>query len=374
MRKLGLALAFGVLAAGTVAQAQSAGGISNITSSASTAAGIPNGDLFDFGYGAGTTGGPPGASFNSFVNVGAQSITFESANTTAASNQFTQSSSTVAFKVTNNTNQAATFNSTITAAGLGFYLADTSAGGGNCRYTGCPQVQPGGATFASLPGENGLGQVGFNFTIQSTALNADGNPTGTTTLYSLNGSLGLGHDGLPIFLSDNLGDGGGPRGLLNNFRTTLGDDYTGDAGAATAIGFAWDATDISFGIGAGQFQILTYTTSVYSQSTTDCFGSVCLIAYSGFGDPVGAAGAVDNLNALGRSFDSFARIGGAQSAGGLIGGLNFGPTTFAIPTFDGSVGSFQTAPVPEPATWSMLIAGFGLLGAALRRRRVLAYN
>ena len=29
---------------------------------------------------------------------------------------------------------------------------------------------------------------------------------------------------------------------------------------------------------------------------------------------------------------------------------------------------FFAAPVPEPATWSLLIAGFGLVGAALRRR------
>jgi len=29
-----------------------------------------------------------------------------------------------------------------------------------------------------------------------------------------------------------------------------------------------------------------------------------------------------------------------------------------------------TSPVPEPATWAMMIAGFGLAGAAIRRRRV----
>ena len=28
--------------------------------------------------------------------------------------------------------------------------------------------------------------------------------------------------------------------------------------------------------------------------------------------------------------------------------------------------------VPEPATWAMLLAGFGFTGAALRRRRTLA--
>ena len=37
---------------------------------------------------------------------------------------------------------------------------------------------------------------------------------------------------------------------------------------------------------------------------------------------------------------------------------------------DGSVK--QTAPVPEPATWAMMIAGFGLVGGALRRRAKVA--
>ena len=32
--------------------------------------------------------------------------------------------------------------------------------------------------------------------------------------------------------------------------------------------------------------------------------------------------------------------------------------------------AFESTFVPEPASWAMLIAGFGLTGAAMRRRRV----
>lgn len=41
-------------------------------------------------------------------------------------------------------------------------------------------------------------------------------------------------------------------------------------------------------------------------------------------------------------------------------------------TLDVQVQAFVTAVVPEPATWAMFIAGFGLTGATLRRRRALA--
>jgi hypothetical protein len=37
-------------------------------------------------------------------------------------------------------------------------------------------------------------------------------------------------------------------------------------------------------------------------------------------------------------------------------------------------GTIDFAPVPEPATWAMMIAGFGLAGVALRRRSVAARN
>ena len=39
---------------------------------------------------------------------------------------------------------------------------------------------------------------------------------------------------------------------------------------------------------------------------------------------------------------------------------------------DNAAGTFQPGAVPEPATWAMMIMGFGAIGATIRRRRVSA--
>ena len=375
MRGLGLALSFAVLAAGTVAHGQNGGGVSNIQFNAgSSVQSSRNSDPTVFGAGAGATvGGPPGASFNSFVTVGATAITFESANTGSSPYVSSNSYSNLSFDVHNTTAQSARFQSTITAAGLGFYLADTSGG---CLYTSCPQVAAGGYTFADLPGTIGGADVGFNFTISRAA--TFGNEA--TVLYSLNGSLSMNRDGPSFSIFDSLGTlpgreapGSGARSLLR-FGDATGNDYAGDINAATGVTYLWDATHIAFDIGSLQDQTLVYSTSVSSTSSVSCVANtqICLIAYSGFGDPVGRGGDVTSFVDQGL----FARFSdGPNGPNGLIGGINFAPSVFNIPTFQNGVVTFEpTGGVPEPATWISMIAGFGLLGAALRRRRVLAYT
>ncbi|MEW5685742.1 MAG: PEPxxWA-CTERM sorting domain-containing protein [Pseudomonadota bacterium] len=51
----------------------------------------------------------------------------------------------------------------------------------------------------------------------------------------------------------------------------------------------------------------------------------------------------------------------------LPAGLTPSPHFFAVDRV-----AFQTAPIPEPSTWAMMILGFGAAGAALRRRRNFA--
>lgn len=53
------------------------------------------------------------------------------------------------------------------------------------------------------------------------------------------------------------------------------------------------------------------------------------------------------------------------------GNMFFGPTSngTSLSNFDLVFSEGRTAPVPEPAAWAMMIAGFGLIGGAMRRRR-----
>lgn len=81
----------------------------------------------------------------------------------------------------------------------------------------------------------------------------------------------------------------------------------------------------------------------------------------------------------GKSYDIFAAFNLIVVPGTLTGSvtmdsLNTSTIGFEAPggTFTSESGEFlglaQTAAVPEPATWALLIAGFGMVGSTLRRR------
>ena len=112
---------------------------------------------------------------------------------------------------------------------------------------------------------------------------------------------------------------------------------------------------------------------IATQSITDT--TICLVAYSAFGDPIGRGGDVTNDFRVGGGLNFLGAFGGRlgqdDNGASFINGVVINDTTIDAPkvTLDHLGG-----PVPEPATWVSMIAGFGLLGAALRRRRVLAYT
>lgn len=83
---------------------------------------------------------------------------------------------------------------------------------------------------------------------------------------------------------------------------------------------------------------------------------------------VGAA-----VAALGASEFRYLRLTG--TAGGNIGGSNgFDLEAVGLVNFREAIAPPPPGGVPEPATWAMLIAGFGLVGAAARRRRPVSVS
>jgi hypothetical protein len=294
-----------------------------------------------------------GGSWNSFVDIGSKYVTFESSNAGAGSNVTVASQNTVQLNITNNSGHSVnpTLDSTITPAGFGFYVADTS---GECGYTGCAPSNF--ATFADFhPSGDGyynLAGAGFTFEILD----------GDTSIYKALGVVSLTADYLGTYL--NYGFNDTALGLTLN--PELGDSGA-EGGNLSEYGFNWNAKDIDLNLatlGAGESRTITYRTSVFSYSTAGCTGDfTCLIAYSGFGDPIGRGGGIDSL-----------ALPSGISALTVGEGLNFTSARYDTPTFDDETGqiSFNLAPTsatPEPASWALMILGFGALGSVLRRQR-----
>ena len=59
--------------------------------------------------------------------------------------------------------------------------------------------------------------------------------------------------------------------------------------------------------------------------------------------------------------EAFSTLFFQNTAGALHGGMYLDKI---------SVAAVETGAIPEPATWALMIGGFGLAGAALRRRRL----
>ena len=79
------------------------------------------------------------------------------------------------------------------------------------------------------------------------------------------------------------------------------------------------------------------------------------------------------LNGTGTGFTGLGEVHGIIRLPGTFTSITFTDTSevwhgFTLGVLD--VAEPGPGGVPEPATWAMLIAGFGLVGAALRRRRV----
>ena len=133
------------------------------------------------------------------------------------------------------------------------------------------------------------------------------------------------------------------------------------------------------GFNAGDFT--GYTTDVFTDGTDNDAGSICSTPNNGFlanGTASGSTTTFDRSNGTG------AVVRANFGANGLSGSEN--STTYIVRTnaTNFSLNGFATvnnstsfnvlsympaAAVPEPATWGMMIVGFGLVGGVMRRRK-----
>ena len=389
MVRLGLAVTLGALLAGTAAQAASSTGpsctgttvcVDGYQSVDTTAGGVRffnssssnNDKISGIHAPDGRAAGQSGGSYDTFITTSPTTVSFEAANAVSGPYATSTSQTAVSLTFTNGsrTFENAALNSTITAAGLGFYVANI--GNGDCLYASCSSS--GAAPFTFLSGTNPdasheLGTVSVSFQVFR----------GEATVYDLHGSVTLFDDGTAdaSSLIASLRD----IGHLNGFGLSTAE------GSTKAIGYAWEDTTVPISYGSlNPFETvtLTYLTTVTSTTNANCVRSntSCLLAFAGFGDPIGRGGGIDGadegLTAFDLGLSAFMDPGSvfdgpALSASGPINGIGFRGASFEIPTFDPETGTVTfvstTSAAPEPATWAVMIAGFGLAGAALRRRR-----
>jgi hypothetical protein len=296
-----------------------------------------------------------GTAFETSVGITPDYVSFESGAANAGPFSATSATSGVDVYFLNNSYDSYTpvLESTIIPAGLGFYLQDRSGGCGGNLYTGCAETL-GPYGFGDLVPSAGYddGQPfalsGFDFTITD----------GDTTLFNLSGQLTMSYvDGEVVIDDSGLA---AASEFLNGFTrvTPLNSD--------SALGYAWDATDFEVALQSivepFELRTLTYTATVYSESHVGCINpTTCLVTYSAFGDPIGRGGGVSSLV----SYSSKGTLQLYNQTPGITGivfdEVQFQPFRIA------------SAAVPEPATWALMLIGFGSLGAALRRRRAPAH-
>ncbi len=130
-------------------------------------------------------------------------------------------------------------------------------------------------------------------------------------------------------------------------------DYTLKSGL---IGSTYTVSGINSGV-AGTWPTVTTTGLRDLTGRVDGHGNVSLWAVTATTSGSGDNGADPNEVVM---------ISDLLSATSLPAGESF--STFAGPQYGVRYGGVAIASVPEPVTWAMMVAGFGLLGVAMRRR------
>jgi hypothetical protein len=150
--------------------------------------------------------------------------------------------------------------------------------------------------------------------------------------------------------------------MTGDFAVTTGSSSAAATPALDVSKYAY----VSNALGSG---IATLTTpdlksiSLYWGSI-DTYNSVDVLGAGGVTLTTVVGGSIPPANGDQSSAGTNRRVNFAADAGEVITGLRFHSTGVAF-EFD----TIGATAVPEPASWAMLVSGFGLIGLASRRRR-----
>nr|WP_235977402.1 PEPxxWA-CTERM sorting domain-containing protein [Sandaracinobacteroides hominis] len=314
-----------------------------------------------------------GAGYASYSNIAGNEIYFEAGSMAAGNRNSAKSVVEVSFDVFNNdaVNTITQIQSTIFESTFGFYVSDffnPFVNGLGDVVEGCSGVvlpscgiTDSGAGFSNFtnfsqpPGTKDLAFTSFKFEVLQ-----DG-----ATVNEVSGSLVLQNTGGVISYVAGAGNADLSSQLIN-FQQQEDSGY--------AYIFGWDRTnfiaDLANPLAFGDSSTFTYRITTEAWSSATVLGAPStnmIISFACFADPLGRGG---NFSAailpLGDPSDD------TCDDYGQLGNNSPKVYTLGIPTIkDGRI--IFTAPgVPEPDTWAMLIAGFGLVGLSMRRRRPMA--
>lgn len=366
--------ALSALALAGAAHAQVTATLTSSTATVDFRPGPPPGGSYDFS-GANLDGflndlSPSGATYNSRNELDGGEILFVNGNVTSGS--FAGSTTFTSLKVDFTNDERKTVplvvHSTLLPAGFGLFIADKGCSAG--KVIACVEAV-GADGFKAMPlnqfggsEDDRIAFTSFDFNISS----------GDYTLFSLSASITLRYD---FQTGENVIDRDIDQAAFGNRENFLGlRNFGAFKDTDTALAYVWDATDVELFLGEfapGETRSLTYTTSVTTFTRSFGDGTNGIVAFGEFGDPIGRGGAIPPPATLtaGRGFADLANLEDPRDPSDPLRLQRPSLFTLPAPVYSNGVIGVLSA-VPEPGTWALLLTGFGLSGAALRRRRAAA--